>query len=105
MVIASQHFNINMKVCIAYSYYSFKILIIKFDRGWENRPHVSICASSWQSKSSSALDSRLNENRIEGMSLVVLHLTKRSMLMNGINIFLFSLITTLAVFFFLNKFV
>ena len=64
---------------------------MKFDRGWEKSSHVSISESSWQSKSSAELDSLLDVNGIEGMSLVVkdfLQLTKRSMLMNSINIFL-----------------
>ena len=72
-------------------YFSIKIFDIKFDRGWEKRSHVSISVSSWQSKSSAALNLLLDVNGIEGMSLVVwnfLHLTRRSMPMNSINIFL-----------------
>ena len=65
--------------------YSIKIFFIKFDRGWKTRSHISTSASSWQSKSSAALDSLLGVNVIEGMSFVVkdfLQHTKRSMFMN-----------------------
>ena len=50
-------------------FYAIKNFVIKCYRGWVDRPHVSICGSSWQSKSSTALDSLFNINRMEWMRI------------------------------------
>ena len=85
----SKYFSINVKICVKSKAYA--IVLLKFDRGREKIPPVSICVSSSHSKSRTALDWLLNIKRIKEMSLEVsdfLHLTENSTLMNGINIVL-----------------
>ena len=87
--IGSKYFSINVKICVKSKAYA--IVLLKFDRGREKIPPVSICVSSSHSKSRTALDWLLNIKRIKEMSLEVsdfLHLTENSTLMNGINIVL-----------------